>query len=175
MSYIESNTGYSLLVADAVELARLRRDDPVHWTPGGMYGAYWSVTKYRDIMAVDTDHRTFSSDAMMGGIVLRDVPMDFRRPSFISMDPPKHDRLKALFQRGFTPKRIAEHGEEIRQITRDVLDRLDGDGLHLGPGGFSGSSGGAAGSTWWKTMAPSTTSRTWRHFSRASSGKTYCR
>ena len=37
---------------------------------------------------------------------------------FIAMDPPKHDRLKALFQRGFTPKRIAEHEDEIRAITR---------------------------------------------------------
>jgi cholest-4-en-3-one 26-monooxygenase len=45
---------------------------------------------------------------------------------FIGMDPPKHDRLKALFQRGFTPKRIAEHEDEIRAITIDVLDRLEG-------------------------------------------------
>jgi cytochrome P450 len=42
------------------------------------------------------------------------------------MDPPKHDRLKALFQRGFTPRRIAEHEPAIRKITREVLDRLDG-------------------------------------------------
>ena len=45
---------------------------------------------------------------------------------FIGMDPPKHDRLKALFQRGFTPKRIAEHEDAIRAITVDVLDRLEG-------------------------------------------------
>jgi cholest-4-en-3-one 26-monooxygenase len=45
---------------------------------------------------------------------------------FIGMDPPKHDRLKALFQRGFTPKRIAEHEDEIRAITVGVLDRLAG-------------------------------------------------
>ncbi len=45
---------------------------------------------------------------------------------FIAMDPPKHDRLKALFQRGFTPKRIAEHEDEIRAITIEVLDRLEG-------------------------------------------------
>ena len=45
---------------------------------------------------------------------------------FIGMDPPKHDRLKALFQRGFTPKRIAEHEDAIRAIAIDVLDRLDG-------------------------------------------------
>jgi cholest-4-en-3-one 26-monooxygenase len=45
---------------------------------------------------------------------------------FIGMDPPKHDRLKALFQRGFTPKRIAEHEDEIRSITAEVFDRLEG-------------------------------------------------
>jgi cholest-4-en-3-one 26-monooxygenase len=45
---------------------------------------------------------------------------------FIGMDPPKHDRLKALFQAGFTPKRIAAHEEPIRKIVIDVLDRLEG-------------------------------------------------
>jgi len=45
---------------------------------------------------------------------------------FIGMDPPKHDRLKALFQRGFTPKRIADHEDEIRSIAVSVLDRLQG-------------------------------------------------
>ncbi len=45
---------------------------------------------------------------------------------FIGMDPPKHDRLKALFQAGFTPKRIAAHEQDIRAITTRVLDRLQG-------------------------------------------------
>ena len=45
---------------------------------------------------------------------------------FIGMDPPKHDRLKALFQAGFTPKRIAAHEDAIRAIVIRVLDRLDG-------------------------------------------------
>ena len=58
--------------------ARLRRDDPVHYTKDGMYGSYWSVTRYSDIMQVDTSQQVFSSDAMLGGIVIRDVPMDFR-------------------------------------------------------------------------------------------------
>ena len=52
---------------------RLRQEDPVHWCEDGMYGAYWSVTRYRDIMAVDTNHHAFSSDAMMGGIVVGTV------------------------------------------------------------------------------------------------------
>jgi cholest-4-en-3-one 26-monooxygenase len=42
------------------------------------------------------------------------------------MDPPKHDRLKMLFQAGFTPKRIAAHEPAIRKIVVDVLDRLEG-------------------------------------------------
>src|SRR3712207_4940100 len=45
---------------------------------------------------------------------------------FIGMDPPRHDRLKALFQRGFTPRRIAEHEDEIRAIAVRVLERLAG-------------------------------------------------
>jgi cytochrome P450 len=45
---------------------------------------------------------------------------------FIGMDPPKHDRLKALFQAGFTPRRIAAHEDAIRAIVIKVLDRLDG-------------------------------------------------
>ena len=45
---------------------------------------------------------------------------------FIGMDPPKHDRIKALFQAGFTPKRIAAHEDEIRAIAVDVLDGLEG-------------------------------------------------
>ncbi len=45
---------------------------------------------------------------------------------FIGMDPPKHDRIKALFQAGFTPKRIAAHEDEIRAIVLDVLGRLEG-------------------------------------------------
>ena len=42
------------------------------------------------------------------------------------MDPPKHDRMKALFQQGFTPRRIAEHEDAIRAIAIDVLDQLQG-------------------------------------------------
>src|SRR5919197_4263761 len=44
---------------------------------------------------------------------------------FIEMDPPKHDRLKALFQAGFTPKRIAAHEDAIRSIVVDILGRLE--------------------------------------------------
>ena len=109
---------------------RLRNECPVHWTekiteyPGE--AGYWSVTTWDDIHAVSRDWQTYSSE--LGGVTaVTDVfPLELTRAMFIGMDPPKHDRIKALFQKGFTPKRIADHEEEIRAITVDVLDRLEG-------------------------------------------------
>jgi len=103
---------------------RLRHEDPVHWCEGGMYGSYWSVTRYRDIMAVDTNHIAFSSDALMGGIVLRDVPMDFRRPSFISMDPPKHDEQRKIVSPIVAPINLQNLSGTIRQRAGRILDQL---------------------------------------------------
>ncbi len=103
---------------------RLRREDPVHWCEDGMYGDYWSVTRYRDIMAVDTNHAAFSSDALMGGIVLRDVPMDFRRPSFISMDPPKHDEQRKIVAPIVAPMNLQNLAATIRERAGRILDGL---------------------------------------------------
>ncbi|MBO0711542.1 MAG: hypothetical protein J2P47_09740, partial [Acetobacteraceae bacterium] len=69
---------------------RLRREDPVHFVESDLYGPFWSVTKYKDIMQCETSHATLSSAAHLGGIAIRDPEPEFRRPSFISMDPPKH-------------------------------------------------------------------------------------
>ncbi|MDR3529629.1 MAG: cytochrome P450 [Rhodopila sp.] len=103
---------------------RLRREDPVHWCENGMYGSYWSVTRYREIMAVDTNHKAFSSDALMGGIVLRDVPMDFRRPSFISMDPPKHDEQRKIVAPIVAPMNLQKLSGTIRERVGRILDDL---------------------------------------------------
>jgi cholest-4-en-3-one 26-monooxygenase len=109
---------------------QMRGRCPVHWTPKiteypGEAG-YWSVTSADDIHEVSRDWETYSSAS--GITLLSDaiMPVELISAMFIGMDPPKHDRLKALFQRGFTPKRIAEHEDAIRAITREVLDRLDG-------------------------------------------------
>ena len=75
---------------------RLRREDPVHHTKDGMYGSYWSVTKYKDIMHVETNHQLYSSEARLGGITIRDIPPEFRRRSFISSDPPYHDEQRKV-------------------------------------------------------------------------------
>jgi len=103
---------------------RLRREDPVHWCENGMYGSYWSVTKYKDIMAVDTNQRVYSSDAMMGGIVLRDTPMDYRRPSFISMDQPKHDEQRRVVSPVVAPGNLQRLSGTIRERTQRILDGL---------------------------------------------------
>jgi cytochrome P450 len=109
----------------------LRSGCPVHWTAKITEypdeEGFWSVTKADDIHEVSRDWQTYSSE--IGGITLLRhsiLPLELVQAMFIGMDPPKHDRLKALFQRGFTPKRIADHADAIRDITNEVLDRLDG-------------------------------------------------
>ncbi len=110
---------------------RMRSECPVHWTPRiSEYpdeAGYWSVTKADDVHDVSYDWQTYSSE--IGGVTALTnaiLPLELTQAMFIGMDPPKHDRLKALFQRGFTPKRIAEHEDTIREITIGVLDRLGG-------------------------------------------------
>ncbi len=109
---------------------RLRRECPVHFTERiteyPQEAGYWSVTTADDVHSVSRDWRTYSSE--LGGItaVTNVFPLELMRAMFIGMDPPKHDRIKALFQAGFTPKRIAAHTDAIRAIVIDVLDRLAG-------------------------------------------------
>jgi cytochrome P450 len=69
---------------------RLRAEDPVHLTPESPFGPYWSITKYNDIVAIDSDHRSFSSEP---GITLQTLtdranPLLPGLSSFITMDPP---------------------------------------------------------------------------------------
>jgi cytochrome P450 len=109
---------------------RLRSECPVHWSSGitefpGEAG-FWSVTKADDVHAVSRDWQTYSSAHGITAVSDSVMPVELIQAMFIGMDPPKHDRLKALFQRGFTPKRIAEHEDEIRAIATGVLDGLRG-------------------------------------------------
>jgi cytochrome P450 len=106
---------------------QMRSQCPIHWTERvSEYPeekGFWSVTTAEDIHTVSRDWRTYSS--AHGVTAVSEVfPVELVRAMFIGMDPPKHDRLKALFQAGFTPKRIAAHEQEIRAIVIDVLERL---------------------------------------------------
>src|SRR5256885_14589303 len=106
----------------------LRKGCPVHWTEGfeelPEEAGFWSVTTADDIHAVSRDWQTYSSE--LGGVVVAAAgfPIELARAMFIGMDPPKHDRLKALFQARLTPQRIADHQPPIRQIRHMGLDRV---------------------------------------------------
>jgi cytochrome P450 len=106
---------------------RLRRDDPVHWHTNDFYGGFWSVTRYQDIMAVDTQHAVFSSDWSHGGIGLFDAPMDQRLQMFIAMDPPKHDAQRKAVSSIVAPGNLAAMEATIRRRTAAVLDSLPRD------------------------------------------------
>jgi len=103
---------------------RLRQQDPVHHAVSKRYGPYWSITRYRDIMAVDTDHANFSSDAHLGGIALAERPAPEVFPSFIAMDPPRHDVQRKIVSPIVAPGNLAVLEPTIRQRAARILDSL---------------------------------------------------
>ncbi|MFL2829678.1 MAG: cytochrome P450 [Alphaproteobacteria bacterium] len=103
---------------------RLRKEDPVHYCAESCVedvGPYWSVTKYKDIMSVDTNHKVFSSE---GAITLFDPEEDFTTPMFIAMDPPKHDIQRKAVNPVVAPSNLANMEDLIRERTTEVLDSL---------------------------------------------------
>jgi len=103
---------------------RLRAEEPVHWCRESEFGPYWSVTRYNDIMAVDTNHQIFSSDAALGGITIRDARPDLRRPSFIAMDPPRHDQQRKTVSPIVSPANLATLEPVIRERVAKIFDSL---------------------------------------------------
>jgi cytochrome P450 len=108
--------------------ARMQREAPVHFSPQRNLpdeGGFWSITRFDDVRAVSRDHRTFSSERR--GIFHMDdvgVPLDIQRLQLISMDPPRHDRLKALVIKEFTPEAVAAHEDQVKQIINRTLDSV---------------------------------------------------
>ncbi|PKQ05415.1 MAG: cytochrome P450 [Alphaproteobacteria bacterium HGW-Alphaproteobacteria-11] len=110
--------------------ARLRREDPVHYCAESAYGPYWSITKYKDIMAVDTNHQVFSSEAGLGGIIIEDGIQKSSSegaidlPNFIAMDPPRHDEQRKAVSPIVAPANLAKLEGTIRERVGRVLDGL---------------------------------------------------
>ena len=101
---------------------RLRKEDPVHFTAESEYGPYWSITKYNDIMAVDTNHQVFSSE---GGITIATQDGDEGPlPMFIAMDPPKHDVQRKTVSPAVSPMNLAILEPLIRERAAKILDSL---------------------------------------------------
>jgi len=103
---------------------RLRREDPVHHVESPIFGPYWSVTKYNDIMEIETNHQVFSSDSALGGITIRDAPPELRRPMFIAMDEPQHSAQRRTVAPMFTPTYLDQLAINIRKRSAECLDGL---------------------------------------------------
>jgi cytochrome P450 len=101
--------------------ARLRRDDPVHYTAESLFGPYWSVTRYKDIMTVETNPQVFSSAS---GITLLDQETQYRLAMFIAMDPPKHDVQRLVVAPIVAPANLARMAGTIRERVIRILDGL---------------------------------------------------
>jgi cytochrome P450 len=102
--------------------AVLRREDPVHWQREPDGPGFWCVTRYDDISAVHRDWETFSSE--IGGTSLEDLQPDEieARKSMIDMDPPRHNQLRALIAKGFTPRAVRAYEQKIRDLIDGILD-----------------------------------------------------
>jgi len=117
----------SLFEADAhwPYFERLRKEAPVHYTKESAFGPYWSITKYNDIMAVDTNHQVFSSESSLGGITIGGEPGgEGPLPMFIAMDPPKHDVQRKTVTPVVAPTNLARLEPIIRERAGLILDSL---------------------------------------------------
>jgi cytochrome P450 len=100
----------------------LRRNDPVRWYDWPHGRGYWAVTRHDDLVAIHKDTETYSSET--GATALEDLEPDAieARKSMIDTDPPHHTRLRALVNRGFTPRAVSAYEELLRELTRAILD-----------------------------------------------------
>lgn len=106
---------------------RLRREDPVHYCAESAYGPYWSITRYNDIMAVDTNHKVYSSEAKLGGIAIQDMHSDqsnLELEMFIAMDQPKHDAQRKAVTPAVAPSNLQLLEPVIRERAGEILDSL---------------------------------------------------
>ncbi len=103
---------------------RLRREDPVHFTAQSAFGPYWSITRYNDILAVDTNHEVFSSDSLYGGITIGGEPNPDGGTMFIAMDPPKHDLQRKTVSPVVSPRNLQVLAPIIRERAGKILDAL---------------------------------------------------
>ena len=106
---------------------RLREEDPVHYNELDDTGPYWSLTRYQDIKAVDSDHERFSSAhgitlGLRVGDPLPEGALGIEM--FIAMDPPKHDVQRATVAPVVGPRNLHAMEPLIRSRVCDILDSL---------------------------------------------------
>ena len=101
--------------------ARLRNEDPVHWSENDQFGGFWSITRFQDIVTVDKSHELFSSEP---AITIGDYGDDLPVRQFIAMDPPLHDIQRKAVQGVVAPRNLADLEALIRSRVGNMLDDL---------------------------------------------------
>ena len=104
-------------------LALLRQEAPLHWQPETEGPGFWVLTRYEDVVRVAKEWETFSSE--LGGTSLQDLTPEelAARRSMIDTDPPPHTRMRALVNKGFTPRVVNAYEQRIRGLARDIIER----------------------------------------------------
>jgi cytochrome P450 len=103
---------------------RLRVESPVHWHRERDGPGFWAVTRYRDVLHVSRNAPLFSS--YLGGTMIEDPEqMDLLgvRLMMLNMDPPGHTKLRALVNKGFTPRMVEQLSARIQDLARQIVDR----------------------------------------------------
>ncbi len=100
---------------------RLRNEDPVHFHETSPFGAYWSVTRHADMMAVDAAPGVFSSEE---NITIHEQREEFPLPMFIAMDEPKHAQQRKTVMPAVAPTNLAHLESTIRERAAAILDQL---------------------------------------------------
>jgi cytochrome P450 len=106
---------------------RLRDEDPIHFCPDSRYGPYWSITRYQDILDVDSNHKIFSSRGITNldeDLMKGDDDDTIVIGGFIAMDPPDHDTRRKVVTPAVAPSNIARLENLIRERTQKVLREL---------------------------------------------------
>jgi hypothetical protein len=103
----------------------LRAEAPVCWHPEKGGPGHWAITRYDDLKFASRNPLIYSS--WLGGTTVRDMPpehLDRSRAIMLNMDPPQHAKYRRLVQRGFTPRMINQLGPHIREVAKEIVDRI---------------------------------------------------
>jgi methyl-branched lipid omega-hydroxylase len=109
--------------------AALRRERPFAFfaepeMPGIPVGpGYWAVTRYADLEAISSQPTLFCSGR--GAVSIPDVPADLNEfyGSLISMDDPRHAKIRRIVSKAFTPRVLEQLVDGVRAVVDDVLTR----------------------------------------------------
>jgi cytochrome P450 len=118
----------ALFAADAMWpiFDRLRAEAPVHFTADSAYGPFWSITRFQDIMAVETNPLVFSSAQGAGLLSLesQEAARAITHRHFMEMDPPEHAVQRATVSPALASANLAKLAPLIRERAGLILDAL---------------------------------------------------